>query len=239
MNKRFLGLLTISIAFLVALTVWAQTKAQTTQVSAIEQKARVIHDANDSQIRDLVNEVFRTHGLVSQDPGLLENAKDRLTRAEVNYRKGQQKPINEIDVVKAVNHVAEKFKAPQYAYTTQYEVRRVRVGMFAETPHLISQDVKPRKEAPKAFNPELSPIEAFHVAATLAQQKLVNPDYQLTCAERRAHWSEDHQRHTPRSLNSNRTNELHDLVRKHAAQMTLEDAQKQAGESLDLLGIER
>lgn len=234
MEKRILGLLTIT-AILLAATFCLQ--AQNPQ-SALERKARAIQGGDESQVRDLVNEVFRANALVD-DAGVLENAKDRLTRAEVKFRKNQHKAIKELDIANAVNHAARKLNAPEYAYTSPYEVRRVRVGLFAQSPHLISQDVKQGNEAPKAFNPELSPIEAFHVAASLVHQKLTNPDYQVTCKERRERWVEDHTQRPRRSLSSQRTQELHALVREHAAQLSLKDAQKGADDMLDMLGIER
>lgn len=234
MQRCFLGLLTITTLLLAATLSLHAQKPQ----SSLERKAQASRGGNESQVRDLVDEVFRVNALVD-DAGLLDGTKDRLTRAEVKFRQNQHKSIKEEDIANAVNHAAKKLNAPEYAYTSPYEVRRVRVGLFAESPHLVSKDVKDEKDAAKAFDSELSPVEAFHVAANLVHQKLINPDYQVTCNERRERWAEDHTARTRRPLSNERTQELHALVNKHAAQLSSEDAQKEADELLDKLGVER
>lgn len=113
--------------------------------------------------------------------------KDRLVRAEINYRQGRGQGIAEAKVVQMVNLLAHKLGAPAYTRTNAFEVRRLQLGILPYLPDLLARpragDASRVRTRGTSINATLSPLEATYVAASLIQQKRYNEDYQLTHAE--------------------------------------------------------
>lgn len=67
------------------------------------------------------------------------------------------------------------------------------MAILASAPALMFVRLEPAI-AVASVKPHMSPLEAFHVAATLAYQKVYNPEYQVTNEERYAKRAEAHRR---------------------------------------------
>ncbi len=116
--------------------------------------------------------------------------KDRVVRSEMEYRKGERKGVDEIEVVKVINGLAKKYGAPAYAKTNQGEVRELRMSMLLTEGDFVARgrnDGKGKKKRKKGdgIGSEMSPLEAVYVTADMVKQKLYNEDYQLTQEEKR------------------------------------------------------
>lgn len=161
----------------------------------LNQKALAASSGDAVAIQALTDEILVAHGL-QQALASSPDVRDRLIRAELNYRSGRTTGIRELQIVRLINAWAKKLEAPTYGFTSLYEVRRVRMAILASTPALVFVAQEPVLAA-ASIKSEMSPLEAFHVAATLAYQKVYNPEYQVTNEERYAKWAEAHRRKGP------------------------------------------
>src|SRR6185295_9605247 len=80
-----------------------------------------------SELAKLVyNQAFNFEGLSATTA---DEVIDRMVRHEELYRRKSTGGVPEINVVRAVNAMLDRFDAPAYAYTDVYEVRRLQLGM--------------------------------------------------------------------------------------------------------------
>lgn len=166
----------------------AQSNAETPHpLAAINQKAKAARSGNLTDAEDLVGEIIHVAAIENELRGFTASSiKERVGRAESRYRLGQSAGIPESKVVRTINGLAKKFDLPQYARTNSYEVRKLRLELLPNLPQLTnqtSQGIQPLTVGSK-FDSEMSPAEAFMILSMMAQQKLLNPEYQLTNGER-------------------------------------------------------
>jgi hypothetical protein len=157
----------------------------------LNDKAKAARADDEKSLRALADEVFNTADLNSAPAGMLDAVKERLVRAEIGYRNGRDEGIPEINVVKVVNGFAREFKAPEYAKTSKFEVRQLRVRTLLLLPNFIADGRRPAKVG-DSIAERMSPMEATFITVLLLKQKLSNPEYQVTHAERVSKWAEKH-----------------------------------------------
>lgn len=155
----------------------------------INNRARAIVGADESAIRELVDAVFQTYMLHGVPEGFLRPFKERLIRSEVSYRSGRSAGISEDSIVRLLDLLADKFSAPEYARSSQDEVREYRLGMAQLLPDFIvrrplEKGTPPDHELNFTVNPLLSPVEAAYIVGNLIQQKEHSEYYLLTPQER-------------------------------------------------------
>ncbi len=102
-----------------------------------------------------------------------------LVKAQNKFDEGNLKPVTEDQIVTGINHIADTFSAPTYARTSKDEVRKTRVLMSTIEPHFIGRQAASSNHPKSAkdhdlLNTEMSPLEAFHVSATILEQKFTN-----------------------------------------------------------------
>ena len=163
----------------------AQNQTQEVEpLTRLDRKAKAVRGSDPSAVRDLTDGVFDTFAPVEIPPFTTESMKDRVGRAEVNYRRGTDKGIPEGKVAKVVNELADKFQIPDYAKVTPAMVRTTRVGLMLQVPNLIGRDDPNRKGHEKtsgrSINPLMSPLEATAVTMFLLQQKMKNEAFQVS-----------------------------------------------------------
>ena len=123
-------------------------------------------------------------------PSALANQyKERLVRAEINYRKGQKAGIPEGNTVRVLDELAQALNAPEYARRDEDEVRETRLALSQMIPHLIvPQPLGAGEQSsmglPYTVNPTMSPVEAIFVTRFLIMQKENNEFSQITHTER-------------------------------------------------------
>jgi hypothetical protein len=151
------------------------------RVALLNAKARLARSGDEKAVSDLADEVFKQFGHPEMTDAL-PVFKDRLVRAEINYRRQGKGGISERNLVKALNRFTEKIGAPDYAKVSVAQLRYLRVNLISAFPSFISQppEKQPRKTV---VNPEMSPLEAAGLTLLMVTQKLSNEDFQVTPEE--------------------------------------------------------
>lgn len=223
----------------------------------IDQKAQRVKGNDESAVRELADEVFATAYFSEIPSDYREAMKERVVRAEMNYRSGKT-GVSEEKVVLTVNHLARKFNAPDFAQTSAVQVRALRVRLKLGYPNFIAQETREKKKGLKkkvgdTINPEMSPLEAAFVTGVLIQQKMLNADFQhepqvweeklrkgqlkqWEAGENPASQTESRLTH---SKGNAKRNEMRRTVSQSASKMTISELMSLPDETLDTLGIER
>ena len=152
----------------------------------LDQKAVFVHAGNAQAIADLSSTVFQRVGIpVEADNAFHYTA--RLAQAETDYIHGAHAAIHEEDLVRANNNFVLALGAPEWAQTTQPEVRKLRMEFMARYPQLLANLGPPDENGRfQALSNNISPIEASFLATSLLYQKLYVPAYQLSSKEQAA-----------------------------------------------------
>ncbi|HEX8456885.1 MAG TPA: hypothetical protein VF656_06295 [Pyrinomonadaceae bacterium] len=150
----------------------------------IDTKARRAKTGEEVAINELVDAILKNFAAVLP-ADTAQAVKVRLVRAELKYRQNK-KGIRESRIVKAINQLAEAFEAPEYAQTSPLQVRLLRVDLKSDLPNLVDAEIEEvglKKKAGDKLKVEISPIEATVLTIVMVQQKMLNPDWQLTPRE--------------------------------------------------------
>lgn len=147
----------------------------------INKKARAAKDGGETATRELVDEMFRSFDFAQQFSELDDSIKERLVRAELNHKTSHGKSsCSEQRVVHAVNLLADRIGTPIYTRTNVFEVRRLRADLLLYTSDLQERRNKNGFRKGQKHDVMMSPLETFFITVMLIQQKLSNPEYQLT-----------------------------------------------------------
>jgi hypothetical protein len=243
-----LGLIWVSSAQTVG-SVNEKSKRPESNWSRVNRAARNVKAGDRRAIQGLVDEVFLANGLDSHISASATSIKDRLIAAELDFHNGTSDGIDAEKVAVSVNQLVQRLKLPAYANTNAGEVKKVRVRMLTLYPDLVGRGSAARRNDSKPhFEDKMSPVEAFHVAVTLIQQKVFNPEFQLTTQELKeksaqAGTAGQAKTKSVASLQNpsigERTHEMVAAIRQGAAAMSFRDMLEQSEQSLDLLGIRR
>lgn len=238
-------------------------------LTCLNDKAKAAKGPDPSAVRALTDEVFEALALPEVPLFTQEAMKERVARAEMNYRKGADKGISEFKVAKTVNELAAKLEIPDYEKVSPAMVRIIRVGLMGQLPNFIAQDApsdkKHTKKVGSSINPVLTPLEATAVTLYLLQQKLLNEGFQVTHKEFFAnvhekqlqHWRESRtkkdvgalqsgngqaeQQSEPklRVVSNSKANNSRKAAKRAAEAMSPDVLLNLADSSLDTLGINR
>jgi hypothetical protein len=139
---------------------------------------------NVDATKQLAREPFRNAGIPTEAADAF-GFTDRIAQAEIAYRQGQHPAVHEQDIVNAVNNLASTLGTPTWTHTTQPEVRRLRVRLFATVPKLFANHEPPDAKGHYGLlSPNMGPIEASYIATTMLYMKVFYGDFQFTDAER-------------------------------------------------------
>src|SRR6266446_1119054 len=230
-----------------------QTEIRTKSgVQRINDKAKAVKGADRAAIRGLTDEIMSQYGWDAAPSAITDSLKDRLVSAEENFHNGNHKGISELEVTRAVNGFVAKFNTPDYSRTSPSEVREVRGRLLTLLPDFVGRGrvENGKGQAKKQGAPlaEMSPVEAAYMTMAVAYQKMYNPDFQLTQAERRASWIDKHSKspRTPNKADSElttsqkeRQQEMDGILRRVATTTPIQDLFSLPDKVLDVLGIER
>ncbi len=103
--------------------------------------------------------------------------RDRLFRAESEFRAGRHPSVSEDSAVAAFNEIADLVSAPDWARTNKNQVHVFRVSLKPRIPQLVGRERAQRRLLD--ISEQMSPGEAVLVALYLAQGKLTTPEYQV------------------------------------------------------------
>jgi hypothetical protein len=159
-------------------------------LSELDRRAIEAQSGDPETTRALADEIFTSTlpERESQNP-IVEEVKDRLVRAELEYKgHGRQPSIDESNVVRTVNQAVDMLQLPDYAKTSPLQIRHLRLSLLPYLPHFIAQeDFAGRTTANlhrqfKIGN-KVSPLEAAYLVLAVVQQKRNNPAFELTPKE--------------------------------------------------------
>jgi hypothetical protein len=162
-----------------------QTRSYRSPWQRMDEVAKLENPADGDSVRALIEETLNfPHTFSLKLPVMHEIVEERLVQAEINYRLGRNPGIEEKTVVQIGNALADKLKLPEYAYVTVHQVEVLRFGMEMSMPSFMGE-ASPQSEVAGAHAKpsELSPAQATQILLVLIDQKLINPDYQLTPEE--------------------------------------------------------
>ena len=253
MKKRILFFMSLSLAASLGIgwlwhtehgSVEAQSNTSQHPLQAINQLSKLARNGNTPDAEEYVSEIISVAGFESELRGFTSTViKDRVGRAESRYRQGQAAGIPEAKIVRTVNGLVKQFSLPSYVKTSNYEVRRLRLGLLPSFPQVITQTNPAGLSVSigSQIDSQMSPAEAVFVLAMMLQQKLANPEYQVTHAERVNRWADTHshgagQSNSP-NTDQNRSREIREALNRAAASTSMSDALQLSNLTLNTLGI--
>jgi len=237
-----------------------QTQLFQTPYHRLNSAARAAKDGSDSSIDALADAVITDFIPLTLPSDSRDAIRARLVRAEQSYRRGGR-AVSEMDIVRTVNDLTDKFAAPEYTKTNSAQVRSLRGTMVGLLPHLIIQGQGTEKGGPMeqhlSMNPKMSPVEGVFLTAMLLQQKVLNEDFQVERQDWQNYkhnknverWQSLHERKkemdgrassaqlTLRARNP-KSEEINGLIQRNS-DMSDSDLANLVNHSLDMLGISR
>jgi stalled ribosome alternative rescue factor ArfA len=257
MRKRTKVFLTLTSVIFLVCTIWfifgSTARGRSTFTpSSLEEKARKAKNGDEAAVRDLADEVFYRYGPMLPTE-VADKVKERLVRAEVEYKKNGKGSVREMDVVRSVNFLAEKFSAPDFVKTDLRQVKMLRAKMRLEQPSFFAPEPGNKrglkKKLGEPMNQEVSPIEATCLTMVMLTQKALNDEYQQTPeqfairASRKPLWLERDSDKSTMTVNDPRniekTRAVIRAVESGAKRLSPLDALNLADETLDKLGIKK
>jgi hypothetical protein len=151
------------------------------KAALLNARAKLAKGGDEKEVGRYADEVFQQFGSPEMATGM-SLFKDRLVRAEVNYRRQGKGGVSERSLAKSLNGLTKKLGAPDYARISPSQVRYMRVNMMIAYPGMIhrSSDKQLKKSV---VDPEMSPLEAAGMTMLLVTQKLSNKEFQVTPEE--------------------------------------------------------
>lgn len=135
---------------------------------------------------------------LSTDATVVQAIGQQLANEQMDWQSRHKRGIDEAKLLKALNRNLDLDKAPEYLQIRLYELRRIRVLMWAQLPELSTGlDRAEAKKGSRVINEELSPFEAFLVSGMVVYQKLFNDQYLRTSEEDRQKASAIEQQRSP------------------------------------------
>jgi hypothetical protein len=151
----------------------------------VDNAARAVTPDDETSVRALTETIFSYPHAYGRMPTEFESTvKDSLTQAEIQHLRGNRPGVKEGDVAKLVNQWVDKLHLPEYAKTSAKQVRVLRMSLAAASPAFMGRNLTdPNTSATNTISPEMSLLQAVHLATVLLDQKFLDPDYQLTPEE--------------------------------------------------------
>jgi len=151
--------------------------------------------------------------------------------------------IREEDIANAVNLLARRFGAPDYAMTNASQVRFLRMHMALTEPTFMGAGMaKPDAKIGDSINDTMSPAQALHLIDVLIMQKRLNPIYQIPVNEWDANKAEASFPRRPSdkhvtARDNPKAQEMHDVLSKSVSGLSVDGAGQLLDEALGTMGI--
>ena len=200
----------------------------------VNDKAVLARTGNPQAIAGLSQTVFQRVGIPVEVADSFHFSQ-RVAQAETDYRRGVHPAVHEEDLVRANNNLAHTLGAPEWAYTSQSEVRKLRMQFMARYPELLANQAKPDANGRfEALSKNIGPVEAAFLATTLIYQKLYSPEYQLTAHEQATGGVST----IPAAVFQQRTQQLSDILHANTQSLSIFDLIHAADGLFSDLGID-
>lgn len=159
-----------------------------TPFQRLDQKARLENPSDKNSVDALTDEVFNSPSQLPHMPPEMESlVKGRLSRAEIVYLRGGP-GVREDDIVRLVNILAEKFNLPDYARTSQRQVRFMRMALARLCPSFMAKGmIHDGMAIGEPVSTRMSPLQAVYLLREVIGHKFWDADFQLTPSD----WEKD------------------------------------------------
>jgi hypothetical protein len=190
----------------------------------------------------LADEIFSFPRPYMRLPADIEaKLKTRIVKAELAFMQGTAPGVQEGDISNLINLIAQTLGAPDYAMTSPAQLRHLRMSLAIAEPKFIGKGLGHHEHIGDSISPTLSPLQAMHLILSLFDQKLINPEFQLSPAD----WQTKHQGleadnvgKAGATIQQNpKRHEIEAILSQNIAAMNPGDAQRIIDESFFALGI--
>jgi hypothetical protein len=230
----------------------------------LEAKARAAEAGDQSSVRALADQILNQWPWSAELPSeVTEAVEERFVQAEIHYRQGRAQGIEAETIAGVNNDVVQRLGLPEYMKLCPQQVWHMRLATLGLTPSFMGKGMtRKNMQVGEKMNPAMSPLQAAHVIMFGIQQKLFNPDFQVTPAEwnhlqykrQLQRWQAYRQSaasgsqlaagqpNSPPQLEARenpKMKEILDRLQNRTANMGLDDALQLLHGALDTLGIER
>ena len=148
---------------------------------SLDSKARVAKTGDENAVRLLADEVINQFA-APEAKEVLSQFKDRLVRAEMDYRRGREAGISERKLANSFNQLTRQLGVSESGRVSPTQLRYLRVQLITAFPNYVSQTSDQRPGKPIIAN-ALSPLEAAGLTLVLINNKLSNEKFQLAPEE--------------------------------------------------------
>jgi|SRR5579875_9017 len=152
---------------------------------SVEKKAIAARGNDPQAVAALVDEVLNVPHFFPRLPASLGSmVKNRLVQAEILYRQGKKHGVQEQDIVDTLNGLVDQLGGPPYLKTTLSQVRVLRMWMAFSQPTFMGTGMaRPDANIGESVNSAMAPVQAVSLIETLIDEKLNEPDFQVTPEE--------------------------------------------------------
>jgi hypothetical protein len=168
-------------------------------IRRLEASARDLNKDNEASIYRLTSEILDFPHPFEIPSAVKIMCHPRLCSAERSYARSQTLGVHENDIVALVADVATTLSAPPFALVSSRQVRVVRMKLVQDNPVFMGRGLtmaNPR--VGDSICPYMSPLQATHLSLIVADQKLLNEDYQHAPPEWEARYQQQEIRRTQR-----------------------------------------
>jgi hypothetical protein len=150
-------------------------------LQALEDAAHAVSiQPEEASIATLTSTVLAFPHAFDLPSPLPDSVISRVSVKELAYHREMHPGVDEQLLASEFNDVADTLNAPTFAETSYKQLRALRVQLLLQTPKFIGFRItSPTAQPGDSINPYMSPLQAIHVALVMADQKLLNPDYQM------------------------------------------------------------
>lgn len=204
----------------------------------IELATKAARADDEPSVRGLTAEIF--DNLAPELPDeIRQPLKERVSSADIKFRKHQHADISEAQIANGVNILADRLGAPPYARTSAEQVSDLRMNLLSAFPTLLASRLGPDDSTIHQF----SPAEASFLMLVMARQKVSNAHYQVPPEQwkglRNANHSSSIASHSSQRLPNPQADEMRRLIATHAPAMSLNDGIALGHQVLDAIGVQR
>lgn len=144
-------------------------------LSDFNEVATAARGGNPQALRAMTDEIFDR--FVSVELPREHSLRDRLFRAESEFRAGRHPAISEDSAVAAFNEVVVLVSGPEWARTNKSQLHVFRLALKPNIPQLVGRERAQRRLLD--ISDRMSPSEALLATLYLGQGKLSTPEYQV------------------------------------------------------------
>jgi hypothetical protein len=148
----------------------------------VDEQAKLENPSDGNSVLALVDDILDfPHSFGEIPPIMREIVEQHMVQAEINYKLGRTPGIPEKSVAQILNTLADKLELPDYARVSVHQVEVIRFGMELSMPAFMGPASSQNEDTGgNSSAADLSPAQATHVLLVLIDQKMINPDYQLS-----------------------------------------------------------